>query len=135
MSTETQETEGLQETPPAARRPAPAPPPPRPIPHLTAAARTALGRDARAASPRTSHSALDSGSARDPVGLLEEQAPSRVQELLPIRYGRMLVSPFTFYRGAANIMAKDLAGTPITGLTVHLCGDAHLSNFGGFRLA
>ena len=66
----------------------------------------------------------------DPVELLEEQAKTRVQELVPIRYGRMLVSPFTFYRGAAYIMAADLAGMPRTGLHVQLCGDAHLSNFG-----
>ena len=70
--------------------------------------------------------------ARDPVELLEEQAKSRVPELIPIRYGRMLVSPFTFYRGAAYLMAADLAGTPRTGVHVQLCGDAHLSNFGGF---
>ena len=69
---------------------------------------------------------------RDPVALLEEQAASRVQELVPIRYGRMLVSPFTFYRGAAYPMAADLAGAPRTGLEVQLCGDAHLSNFGAF---
>jgi uncharacterized protein (DUF2252 family) len=69
------------------------------------------------------------------VALLEEQATSRVQELVPIRYGRMLVSPFTFYRGAALIMASDLAGTPRSGLTVQACGDAHLSNFGVFASA
>ena len=69
---------------------------------------------------------------RDPVELLEEQAASRVPELVPIRYGRMLVSPFTFFRGAAYPMAADLAGEPRTGLEVQLCGDAHLSNFGGF---
>ena len=68
----------------------------------------------------------------DPVALLEEQAVSRVPELVPIRYGRMLVSPFTFYRGAALIMASDLAATPRSGLHVQLCGDAHLSNFGVF---
>ena len=68
----------------------------------------------------------------DPVELLEEQAASRVPELVPIRYGRMLVSPFTFFRGAAYPMAADLAGAPRTGLHVQLCGDAHLSNFGGF---
>ena len=68
----------------------------------------------------------------DPVALLERQAESRVPELVPIRYGRMLVSPFTFYRGAALIMADDLATTPNTGLRVQLCGDAHLSNFGVF---
>ena len=69
---------------------------------------------------------------RDPVALLEEQAVTRVPELVPIRYGRMLVSPFTFYRGAALIMAADLARTPASGLTAQVCGDAHLSNFGVF---
>ena len=68
----------------------------------------------------------------DPVELLERQAASRVPELVPIRYGRMLVSPFTFYRGAALVMASDLAGTPISGLRAQICGDAHLSNFGVF---
>ena len=68
----------------------------------------------------------------DPIALLEEQAASRVPQLVPIRYGRMLVSPFTFYRGAALIMAADLAATPVSGVTVQLCGDAHLSNFGLF---
>ena len=67
-----------------------------------------------------------------PVKLLERQAKTRVPELVPIRYGRMLVSPFTFYRGAALIMASDLAATPRSGLTVQCCGDAHLSNFGAF---
>src|ERR1019366_4315730 len=65
----------------------------------------------------------------------ESQADSRVQELVPIRYGRMLVSPFTFYRGAALIMASDLAATPRSGLNVQACGDAHLSNFGVFASA
>jgi Uncharacterized protein conserved in bacteria (DUF2252) len=69
---------------------------------------------------------------RDPVEVLEEQATTRVSDLVPIRYGRMLVSPFTFYRGAAALMAADLAGSPRTGLAVQLCGDAHLSNFGAF---
>ena len=64
--------------------------------------------------------------------MLEEQAQTRVPELVPIRYGRMLVSPFTFYRGAAYLMASDLSRAPRTGLHVQLCGDAHLSNFGGF---
>jgi uncharacterized protein (DUF2252 family) len=68
----------------------------------------------------------------DPVKMLERQAKTRVPELVPIRYGRMLVSPFTFYRGAAKIMASDLAATPRSGLTVQCCGDAHLSNFGVF---
>ena len=71
----------------------------------------------------------------DPVGLLEEQAKSRVPELVPIRWGRMMVSPFTFYRGAALPMASDLATTPVSGLAVQACGDAHLSNFGIFGSA
>jgi uncharacterized protein (DUF2252 family) len=68
----------------------------------------------------------------DPVDLLEQQAVTRVPDLVPVRYGRMAVSPFTFYRGAALVMASDLASTPRTGITVQCCGDAHLSNFGGF---
>ena len=71
-------------------------------------------------------------AATDPVDLLEQQAASRIPELLPIRYGRMLASSFAFYRGSAVLMAADLAGSPRTGLKVQLCGDAHLSNFGGF---
>ena len=71
----------------------------------------------------------------DPIALLEEQAADRVSELVPIRYGRMSASPFAFYRGAAYVMASDLAGTPQTGLRVQLCGDAHLANFGGFASA
>ena len=102
------------------------------VEHLTEADRAARGRAARAEVPRTSHAILESIPDRDPVGLLEEQATSRVPELVPIRNGRMLVSPFTFYRGAAAIMARDLVPTPRAGLKVQLCGDAHLSNFGGF---
>jgi len=71
----------------------------------------------------------------DPIGLLEQQARSRVPELVPVRWGRMLVSPFTFYRGAALPMASDLASTPLSGLAVQACGDAHLSNFGLFGSA
>ena len=83
--------------------------------------------------PRSGHGEWEPASdRRDPVELLEEQAASRVPELVPIRYGRMLVSPFTFFRGAAYPMAADLADAPRTGLHVQLCGDAHLSNFGGF---
>src|SRR5262249_13723953 len=82
---------------------------------------------------RASHGDWEPSPDRpDPVALLEDQAHSRVPELVPIRYGRMLVSPFTFYRGGAYLMAADLAGTPKTGLTTQLCGDAHLSNFGIF---
>jgi uncharacterized protein (DUF2252 family) len=103
------------------------------VPHRTAEERAAAGKAARAASPRAPHGEwAPAADRRDPVELLEEQAASRVPELVPIRYGRMLVSPFTFYRGAAYPMAADLAGAPRTGLEVQLCGDAHLSNFGAF---
>jgi uncharacterized protein (DUF2252 family) len=101
--------------------------------HLTVEERMARGRDARRQAPRSSHGRWQPAPDRpDPIALLEEQAASRVPGLVPIRYGRMLVSPFTFYRGAALIMAADLAATPVTGVTVQLCGDAHLSNFGLF---
>ena len=100
---------------------------------LSPAERAAAGKAARAAAPRSALGDHSPGpDRRDPVTLLEEQAATRVPELVPIRYGRMLVSPFTFYRGAARIMAADLAGTPGTDLTVQACGDAHLSNFGMF---
>ena len=95
--------------------------------------RAAAGKAVRQRVPRSSHGEWRPDPGRpDPVELLEEQAATRVQELVPLRYGRMLRSPFTFYRGAAYLMASDLAGTPRTGLTVQLCGDAHLSNFGSF---
>ncbi len=101
--------------------------------HLTVEERVARGRAARTETPRASHGRWEPAADRpDPVALLEEQAASRVPELVPIRYGRMLASPFTFYRGGALIMAADLAATPVTGVTVQLCGDAHLSNFGLF---
>jgi uncharacterized protein (DUF2252 family) len=97
------------------------------------AERAAAGKAARAKVPRSSHGEWKPASRRrDPVKVLEDQAKSRVQELVPIRYGRMLASPFTFYRGAAAIMAMDLANTPQSGLRVQACGDAHLSNFGVF---
>jgi uncharacterized protein (DUF2252 family) len=103
------------------------------VPHLTVAERAARGKAARAEVPRSSHAAYDPAPHRaDPIELLERQAKTRVPELVPIRYGRMLVSPFTFYRGAALIMASDLASTPRSGLNVQCCGDAHLSNFGLF---
>ena len=82
--------------------------------------------------PLDSHAEFSPGRGRDPVGLLLGQAQSRVPELVPVRHGRMLVSPFTYYRGAALPMAADLAATPASGLRVQLCGDAHLSNFGAF---
>ena len=99
---------------------------------LTPADQAALGKDARDLAPLESHAEFTPDKSRDPVGLLLEQAKTRVPELVPIRHGRMLVSPFTFYRGAALPMAADLATTPTSGLRVQLCGDAHLSNFGGF---
>jgi uncharacterized protein (DUF2252 family) len=103
------------------------------LPHLSLRERGARGKAERAEVPRSVHGEWVAPSARrDPVELLEEQAASRVPELVPIRYGRMLVSPFTFYRGAAYLMAADLAGSQRTGLRVQLCGDAHLSNFGAF---
>jgi uncharacterized protein (DUF2252 family) len=101
--------------------------------HLTVDQRVARGRSARRDAPRSSHGNWQPAADRpDPVALLQEQAESRVARLVPIRHGRMLVSPFTFYRGAALIMAADLAVTPQSGVTVQLCGDAHLSNFGLF---
>ena len=102
------------------------------VPHFTASERAARGRSARAECPRSSHAGFELADGRDPVAILEAQAPARVPELVPVRYGRMLVSPFTFYRGAAAVMAHDLAPTPRAGLRVQLCGDAHLSNVGGY---
>ncbi len=99
---------------------------------LTPAERAARGKTARKLVPRSSHAQFTPAADRDPVTLLESQAASRLTELVPIRYGRMLVSPFTFYRGAALVMAADLAGTPDSGLRVQACGDAHLANFGVF---
>src|SRR5271170_939103 len=103
------------------------------VPHLTVSERVARGKAARAEVPRSRHAVFEPAPRRaDPIKLLERQAKTRVPELVPIRYGRMLVSPFTFYRGAAKIMAHDLASTPRSGLQVQCCGDAHLSNFGVF---
>ena len=105
----------------------------RTMAHLTPEERTARGRAARNEVPRSSHGRWVPADHRpEPVALLEQQAATRVPELVPIRYGRMLVSPFTFYRGAALIMAADLAATARSGLNVQVCGDAHLSNFGVF---
>ena len=91
------------------------------------------GRAARETTPRSAHGDWTRAPDRpDPVSVLQAQAASRLQELVPIRYGRMLLSPFTFYRGAAAVMAADLAATPDSGIVVQACGDAHISNFGGF---
>jgi uncharacterized protein (DUF2252 family) len=106
---------------------------PTPVEHPDVAKRIALGRAARAEVPRGAHGSWSPPDDRpSPVELLEQQSASRVPELVPIRYGRMLVSAFTFYRGAAYLMASDLAGLPRTSLLTQLCGDAHLSNFGAY---
>jgi uncharacterized protein (DUF2252 family) len=100
---------------------------------LTVAERVKRGKAARSEVPRSSHAGFEPAADRaDPIDLLEDQARTRVPELVPIRYGRMLVSPFAFYRGAAKVMANDLATTQRSGITVQCCGDAHLSNFGAF---
>src|SRR5262245_17544541 len=101
--------------------------------HPTAAERAARGKAERAEVPRRTHGEWQAPPARaDPVAVLEEQDRTRIPELVPIRHGRMLVSPFAFFRGAAAIMAADLADGPRTGLVAQLCGDAHVSNFGIF---
>jgi uncharacterized protein (DUF2252 family) len=99
---------------------------------LTREERAGQAKNSRARVPLDCHDAWEPPAGRDPIALLEEQAQTRVPELVPIRHGRMLVSPFTYFRGAALPMAADLAGTPTSGITVQLCGDAHLSNFGFF---
>jgi len=101
--------------------------------HLSLNERLAQGTVARERTPLSSHSGWGAAVDRpDPVGLLEQQDKTREPDLVPVRHGRMMVSPFTFYRGAAKIMAVDLKDTPVAGLRVQLCGDAHLSNFGMF---
>jgi uncharacterized protein (DUF2252 family) len=102
-------------------------------PHPSVDERTAQGKAARQQTDPSAHAGWAPAAGRsDPVALLEEQNTTREADLVPVRHGRMLVSPFTFYRGAAKIMAADLEDTPAAGLTVQLCGDAHLSNFGAF---
>jgi uncharacterized protein (DUF2252 family) len=106
---------------------------PVPVATLVSGESAERGRAARRAVPRSAHGEWSPAPDRpDPIALLQTQAQTRLQELVPIRYGRMLVSPFTFYRGAAAIMAADLSATPDSGITVQACGDAHISNFGGF---
>ncbi len=101
--------------------------------YVTPRERAALGKSARERSPRSTHGEWEPAADRpDPLDLLEEQATSRLPELVPIRYGRMLVSPFAFFRGGAAIMAADLARTSDSGFSTQLCGDAHLANFGIF---
>jgi uncharacterized protein (DUF2252 family) len=103
------------------------------ITHLSIDERRARGSEARDRTPPSSHAKWVPAADRpDLIGLLEEQNATREPDLVPVRHGRMMVSPFTFYRGAAKIMAADLKGTPVAGLGAQLCGDAHLSNFGVF---
>jgi uncharacterized protein (DUF2252 family) len=92
-----------------------------------------VGRSARKRAPRSAHALWEAAPERaDPIATLERQAETRTPELVPVRYGRMARSPFAFFRGAAAIMAADLAATAATGLGAQLCGDAHLANFGAF---
>ena len=103
------------------------------VAHLDLDERRARGSQAADHTPPSSHFGWQPAEDRpDPVALLEEQNLTREPDLVPVRHGRMMVSPFTFYRGAARIMAADLKDTPVAGLDAQLCGDAHLSNFGMF---
>ncbi|HYN95543.1 MAG TPA: DUF2252 domain-containing protein [Pilimelia sp.] len=103
---------------------------------LSPAERARIGKDARRMVPLDSHADLPPGTdGRDPVAVLRDEEATRVPELVPIRYGRMLTTPFAFFRGAAGIMAGDLAATPVSGFHTQTCGDAHLSNFGLFASA
>ena len=106
---------------------------PAKVEHLSVADRAAIGKAARAKVSRASHGDWAPAADRpDPLAMLEAQETTRVPELVPIRHGRMAASPFAFYRGAANVLAADLAASPSSGVRVQLCGDAHLANFGGF---
>jgi Uncharacterized protein conserved in bacteria (DUF2252) len=104
-------------------------------PRLSVEERIAAGKTLRAKVPRSGHAGLALSTNRDPIGIILGQAKSRVKELVPIRHARMLASPFAFLRGAAAVMAADLAPTPSTGLRVQACGDMHVSNFGVFASA
>src|SRR5580765_5525630 len=131
--TEGSEGNGRSEVGAVTLDPSPSAATPKVVLHLTPAERVARGKAARAEVPRSSHAEWEAPPLRpDPVELLEEQAQTRLRELGPIRYGRMLVSPFAFFRGGAYLMAADLADGPRTGIQAQLCGDAHLSNFGIF---
>src|SRR5271165_616992 len=101
--------------------------------YISADERRAAGKALRDATPRAAHGGWKPPEdRRDPIELLHESNEGRIPELIPIRFGRMAQSPFAFYRGSAAVMAADLAATPISGLRVQACGDAHLMNFGGF---
>ena len=102
---------------------------------LTRKERLASGKALRNEFPRTSHADWqEPNNRKDPIDLLSESNQGRIPQLIPIRYGRMMQSPFAFYRGAAAIMAADLASTPTSGISVQACGDCHLMNFGGLLL-
>ena len=119
--------------PPRAATPPGTAPQIRRIRHISLDERLNQGQTARDRTPPSSHAGWSPAADRpDPVGLLEQQDRTREPDLVPVRHGRMMVSPFTFYRGAAKIMAADLKDTPVAGLDAQLCGDAHLSNFGMF---
>src|SRR5258708_31984585 len=106
------------------------------IKDLTSAERAERGRRIRSDVPRSSQANFDaSARGHDPVDVLIEQSATRLADLVPIRYGRMLASPFAYFRGAALPMAHDLATTPVTGIAVQACGDAHVGNFGMFGTA
>ncbi len=101
--------------------------------HRSVEEHRARGEEARRRTPLSSHNGWAPAADRpDPVALLAEQEATREPDLIPVRHGRMMLSPFTFYRGGAKLWAADLDGTPTSGLQVQLCGDAHLSNFGLF---
>jgi Uncharacterized protein conserved in bacteria (DUF2252) len=103
------------------------------IEHPGVGERRSMGKEAGVRTPPSSHSGWRPAADRpDPVALLEAQNLTREPDVVPVRHGRMMFSPFTYYRGAAKIMAADLKETPVAGLDVQLCGDAHLSNFGMF---
>ena len=103
------------------------------VAHPSVEERRTKGKGARELTPLASHGGWTPARDRsDPVAVLQSQNATREPDLVPVRHGRMMVSPFTFYRGAAGIMAADLKDTPTAGLNVQLCGDAHLSNFGAF---
>jgi uncharacterized protein (DUF2252 family) len=123
---------GLVDPKPQAAAPANRSRRPATVKHLSRAELAAVGKAARQRASLASHAEFMTDGRSDPVELLESQAGTRVAELVPIRYGRMLASPFAFYRGGALIMAADLAKAPNSGLQVQLCGDAHMSNFGIF---
>src|SRR5690349_18328006 len=99
---------------------------------MDASERAAAGKPARSGAPRSAHAAWEPPPGRDPLAILAAQERTRVPELVPIRHTRIRASPFAFFRGAAAVMAADLAGTPVSGLHVQACGDAHLTSFGAF---